>query len=510
MVLVFSGSDRSGALVARASWQACAIPARVFDSSHRADLLRNLRAGMVSATGLSFLLDDQLPALRANRNLARIRRSALSQKTGALELVSRFQQSGFCLRWSRSCAAHRAWPHDVVERLTKAFAFYTGETYPRISEVLEFAKARKDGRYLVEVLPNVAPSGLVRSDSLALNAYLGAQGNQTISIVYREASPNSSFFNAELNAFSVYRENFGISSALLSDLDFVNQPFAQHIKQLQFAGVRYLIIGTPQTKAELSRQSEIVVRHDIGDWTIFEIQQSAAPIRTLQYRPALVVSDFTVKMRRRNQYDFIRLAEEQFNDAWFDVLLVRSPERRIDLLAQLDQFGALILDVYDYQDEAKALAQLKNFAQNHTLILLSSDAPFFNRVKTEVPQAIVIERPRERLGDWITTIEPSEHYEGSSIRKTWQAIRGTLDREKAAVASSEQSKPTLIAQTFHPKWVRSDNQSLYAATPFFTFGFFDQSPSINFQRSRYDRMGLWCSVAALVFLGIVLAADLRR
>ena len=34
------------------------IPAGVFDSARRADLLRNLRAGMVSATGLSFLLDD--------------------------------------------------------------------------------------------------------------------------------------------------------------------------------------------------------------------------------------------------------------------------------------------------------------------------------------------------------------------------------------------------------------------------------------------------------------------
>nr|AUN36031.1 hypothetical protein [uncultured bacterium] len=394
------------------------------------------------------------------------------------------------------------------KKLTKAFAFYTAETYPRISEVLEFAKTRKDGRYLVEVLPNVADSGLVRSDSLALNAYLGAQGNQTISIVYREASPNSSFFNAELNAFSVYRENFGISSALLSDLDFINQPFAQHIKQLQFAGVRYLIIGTPQTKAELSRESDIVARHDIGDWTIFEIQQSAAPIRTLQYRPALVVSDFTVKMRRRNQYDFVRLAEEQFNDAWFDVLLARSPERRIDLLPQLDQFGALVLDTYEYQNEAKALAQLKNFAQNHALILLSSDAPFFSRIKSEIPRATVIERPREGPGDWITTIDPSEHYDGSSIRATWKAIRGALDREK--VASSEQSKPTLIAQTFHPKWMRSDNQPLYAATPFFTFGFFDQSPSLNFQRTRYDIWALWCSVAGLVFLGIVLTADLRR
>jgi hypothetical protein len=311
-----------------------------------------------------------------------------------------------------------------------------------------------------------------------------------------------------LNAFSAYRENFGISSALLSDLDFINQPFAQHIKRLQFVGVRYLIIGTPETKSGLSRESEIVARHDIGDWTIFEIRPIAPPIRTLQYRPALVVSDFTVKLRRRNQYDFIRLAEEQFNDAWFDVLLVRSPERKIDLLPQLEQFGALVLDTYDYQDEAKALARLKDFAQSHTLILLSSDAPFFARIKSEISRAVVIERPREDPGGWITTIEPSEHYDGSSIRNTWKAIRSALDREK--IVSSAQPAPVLITQTFHPKWVRADNQPLYAATPFFTFGFFDQSPSINFQRTRSDRWALWCSAAALVFLGIVLAADKRR
>jgi len=394
------------------------------------------------------------------------------------------------------------------KKLTRASAFYTAETIPRINPVLEFARNRKDGLYLVEVLPSVAPGGLVRSDSLALNAYLGAQGNETVSIVYREASPNSSFFNAELNAFSAYRENFGISSALLSDLDFINQPFAQHIKRLQFIGVRYLIIGTPETKNYLSHEPEIVARHDIGDWTIFEIRPVVTPIRTLQYRPALVVSDFTVKLRRSNQYDFIRLAEEQFNDAWFDVLLVRSPERKIDLLPQLEQFGALIIDTYDYQDEATALARLKNFAQDHTLILLSSDAPFFNRIKSEIPSAVVIERAREDAGDWITAIDPSEHYDGTSIRNTWKQIRSALDRGK--VASSGQPAPVLIPQTFHPKWVRADNEPLYATTPFFTFGFFDQTPSLSFQRTRYDRWALWCSAAALVFLVVLLAADLRR
>jgi hypothetical protein len=356
-----------------------------------------------------------------------------------------------------------------AKKLAKAFAFYTPETFPRISGPLEFGASHKDGRYLVEVLPSFAASGLVRSDSLALNAYLGAQGNQTISIVYREASPNSSFFNAQLNAFSPYRENFGISSALLSDLDFVNQPLSQHIKRLQFIGVRYLIIGSAQMKERLGLEPAVIAAHDIDDWTIFEMRDTInSPVRTLAYRPALVVSDFTVKMRRKNQYDFVRLAEEEFKDAWFDVLLARSPERRIDLLPQLDQFGALVLDTYDYEDEAKALLQLKTFAQNHVLILLSSDAPFFSRIKSEVPRAVVIERPREDPGDWIVAQDPSEHYDATSIRNTWKAIRSALDREKVAVAPSAQSAPVLIAQTFHPKWARSDNQPLYAATPFFT------------------------------------------
>jgi hypothetical protein len=397
------------------------------------------------------------------------------------------------------------------KKLTKAFAFYTAENYPRISQVLDFAKQRKDGSYLVEVLPTFVNEGVGRFDSLALNAYLGAQGNQTVSIVYREASPNSGFFNAELNAFSRYRENFGISSALLSDRDFIDQPLAQHIKRLQFMGVRYVIAGSTELKAQMSAEPDIAARHDIGDWAIFELREPIAPfVRTVAYRPALVVSDFTVKMRRRNQYDFMRLAEEEFNDAWFDVLLVRSPEQRLDLLPQLDQFGALILDTYEFQDENKALAQLKSFAQDHTLILLSSDAPFFSRIKSEIPRATVIERPREEPGDWIAAQEPSEHYNSSSIRSTWKGIRAALDRDKVPVASAEQFKPVLIAQTFHPKWRRADNQPLYAATPFFTFGFFDHSPALNFQRTRYDRWAVWCSALALVFLGVLLTADLRR
>lgn len=418
------------------------------------------------------------------------------------------------------------------KKLTKALAFYSPETFNRISGALDFGKTHQDGRYLVEVLPSFADSGLVRADSLALNAYLGSQGNEVVSIVYREASANSSFFNAELNALSVYRENFGISSALLADLDFVNQPLAQHIKRLQFIGVRYVIIGSPEMKDRFSRETEVTARHDVGGWSIFELRPPAAPVRLLQYRPALLVSDFTVKMRRRGYYDFVRLAEEEFNDAWFDVLLVRSPEKRIDFLPQLDQFGALVLDEYEFQDDEKAFLQLKSFAQTRPLILLSSDAPLFARIQSaiqEFPHAKIIQRDRQEPGEWIDKPDPSEHYNNSPIRNTWKAVRAALDESKIRVApveiqsrmgknrfeispgtTSGQSIPVLIAYTFFPKWVRTDGKPLYAATPFFTLGFFDQATQISFQRSRYDRIALWCSAVVLGSLVILVGSCLVR
>jgi len=456
------------------------------------------------------------------QNWVEKRRSALPKETTS-PLIKQIVFVAISVVWVLGLAVGMS-----SKRLTKVFAFYTNETLPRITGPLNFAKDHNDGRYLVEVLPPFANSGLLRSDSLALNAYLGAQGNQAISIVYREASPNSSFFNAELNAFSSYRENFGISSALLSDLDFINQPLAQHLKRLRFIGVRYLIIGSPQMKQRLEMEPDIVAAHNIDDWTIFELRDPVtALVRPLAYRPALVVSDFTVKMKRKNQYDFMRLAEEEFNDAWFDVLLVRTNEQRIDLLPQLDQFGALILEVYDYKDEDKAFVQLKNFAQTHALILVSSETPFFKRLKStldQFPHATVIERTPEDSGAWIDAQEPSEHYNVSSIRNRWKAIREILDREKVAVISSAVNSqaeedqlyvapetttdpvPVLVAQTFHPNWVRDDGKSLYASTPFFTVGFFDRATHIQFRRTKYERWALWCSSGALALLAVFFVA----
>ena len=71
--------------------------------------------------------------------------------------------------------------------------------------------------------------------------------------------------------------------------------------------------------------------------------------------------------------------------------------------------------------------------------------------------------------------------------------------------------PVVIAQTYNPKWVRSDGQTVYAATLFFTVTFTDQPTQLVFQRSRLDRIALWVSLCTLVGLLVaVLTTKTRR
>jgi hypothetical protein len=409
-----------------------------------------------------------------------------------------------------------------------AYAFYPKGAKTQIDGVLEFARQHRDGRYLVEVInPKLGAAWTEASfDARAINSYLGSQGNETISGVFHEASPNALFTLPLVNAFSNYPDSFGVSSMLADDLDFAAQPLLEQIKRAQFLGVKYLIIRTPAMKERVSKEIPSAIRHDIAWWALFELPETSVPrIQVLSYKPALVLSSFTVKARRRNQISFIRLAEEQFADNWFDVLLVRAPELKLDRLNDLENFGALLIDAYEYADENAAFERLRKFSQDRALICLSSEDALFRRIQTarsEFPLLEIIDRPSEQTDETIESLKPAYHYNQSSIRQQWQKIHKILDRNKiptnvapAAVTGEigqnniklntspdQQSGPkaVLIANVFHPGWQRTDGRSIYAATPFYMLTFVDQSTSVAFGRRWSDRAGLWISAGAFLLL----------
>lgn len=416
-------------------------------------------------------------------------------------------------------------------RPTGGLAFYTTEENARLEAVLRFAREHRDGRYLVEVLDVV--DNPLHADSPALNAYLGAQGNETLGVVYREASPNSLFFNALTNALSEGKDSFGISSVLADDLDFAAQPTARQLERARFAGVRYLVVESDSTKERLAREPAVKTRYDFDRWSIFEIGGGAQPrARALAYRPALVVSGFSVKGRQRDDLDFVRLAEEQFNDGWFDVLLARSTEKKIDRLSRLEQFGALVVDTYDCDDEGRAFELLREFSARRTLVLIEADAPLFRRIRSslgEFPHARVVRRAIEeresgRVFDEtangrVESFQPSYHYDASSIRRVWREVRAALEDEKVGVENSdasvgavagknelsltlgarrvEEDVPVLVATTYSPNWRAREGNQVYAATPFFMLTFARGDVHLEYARGATDSAGLWASVAAL-------------
>jgi hypothetical protein len=407
------------------------------------------------------------------------------------------------------------------------YAFYPKGAKTPIDGVLEFARQHRDGRYLVEVInPKLGAAWTEASfDARAINSYLGSQGNESISGVFHEASPNALFTLPVVNAFSNYPDSFGVSSVLADDLDFAARPLLEQVKRAQFLGVKYLVIRTPAMKERVNKELTSAIRHDIGWWAVFELPGATSPkIQALPYKPALVLSSFTVKARRRNEMSFIRLAEEQFADNWFDVLLARSPESNIDQLTDLDRFGALILDRYDYSNEEVAFQRLREFSKTRVLICLSDDNRLFHRVeaaRSEFSLLEIVERPPEEPGETIEVLKPSYHYGSSSIRQRWKSIRGILERNKISTGAdpshvegeinqntmrlaNKTSKPTsmpvLIATTFHPKWQRDDGAAIYAVTPFYMLTFIEQPISISYQRTGLDRLGIWLSGMALVAL----------
>lgn len=227
---------------------------------------------------------------------------------------------------------------------------------------------------------------------------------------------------------------------------------------------------------------------------------------------------------------FIRLAKEQFADNWFDVLLATSPESKIDKLADLDKFGSLVIDAYDYADEDTAFERLRKFARDRTLVCLSSDNALFRRIKTArsgFPLLEIIDRQPEEPGETIEALKPAYHYNSSSIRQQWKQIRGVLERNKirSSVAPSavtgeiEQNNvklttssgdqpgsiPVLIANTFHPNWQRTDGKAIYAATPFYMLTFVEQSTSIAYGRGWFDKLGLCTSAGSLLLLYLFIA-----
>lgn len=401
-------------------------------------------------------------------------------------------------------------------------AFYPTTDREAIDPLLAFAREHRDGRYLVEVTPFADTA--TGHEGRAINNYLGGQGNEVLSLFFREASPNVLFFSPLVNVFSTQPDPYGISSVLADDLSFNKQMIPDQLRRLRFMGVRYLVANSRAVKERLTGQPQVAAQHDFGAWTVYELGGEPVPrARALTYKPALVVTDLNVKGRRTNAYDFTRFGEEQIMSNWYDVPLARSPESRLDRLNVADGFGALVIDACEYDDERAAFERLREISRRHQIVLLGSDNPLIDRVRRariEFARLEIIERKAEAPGEWIEPGPPTRDYEASQGRRIWRSLQRILDAGKEAVIEPKamngqvgvnsidvapstplaEAVPVLINTTFHPNWRRTDGEQLYPVTPFWMLTFVREPVHLTFARRSSDWAGLAASAMTLLLL----------
>lgn len=404
-------------------------------------------------------------------------------------------------------------------------AFYAEAERARVAPLLDFAGQHRDGRYLVENQP--FHEAEAAHDGRAISALLGAQGNASLSLFFREGAPNVLFLNPLADALSPQPDSYGLSSVLVDDVEFARQTLASHLERARFFGAKYIVVRAQVLKERLAAERSVAARHDFGQWSVFELAGAAPVIRALTHKPAFVVSDLTLKLRQRTDYGFTRLAEEQFASGWYDVALTLSPEQRLDRLEVPEGFGALVVDTYEYRDEDEAFTRLRAISRSRPLILLSADSALFRRIRaapTEFPRAEIIERPREEPGGPLDSDRPTRSYDDSAVRNVWKELQASLERNKeptgvepARVAGALESRainissvpevevPVLIGSTYHPNWRRMGGGSIYAASPFFMLTFARGPVKLVFARGPLEIAAACVSATTLLLLCVYTA-----
>jgi len=414
---------------------------------------------------------------------------------------------------------HPAWLSEALVSARDHFGATSGAK--ALEGVLEFGKSHRDGRYMVEN-PSIFDQRFPAYDGAAMTAYLGSQGNETLTGLFREAAATSLFANPQDNALSVDSDLFGISSALGADLDFASQPLTQHLRRCRELGVRYLVAWSDRIKNALAQNSGVKLCFQREGWSLYAISDAPLPLgEVLRYLPTLVVSPFTLKQRRSEELNFTRLEEQQFFDGWFDVILAHSSASSIDRMTNLDRFGSLVLVEYPCKDCEEAYRMLRTFAQRRTVIAIRADQQLFHRLemhRDELPGLSILDYGSGPGKPIDSFFGPSVHYANSPSRALWTEIRQILDRSKIPVtvpAEDPQVRigtdqisvamprlsfpvPLYLRVAAHSRWMGSDGSETYTAGPMMMLTFVSGPAKLTFARSGLDRVCGGISAMALV------------
>jgi hypothetical protein len=339
---------------------------------------------------------------------------------------------------------------------------------------------------------------------------------------------SSEFLYPLAGAFSSGLDTYALSSILTDDTTFFRENPELHLRQADYYRIRYFVLETSRAKARMAQLSlGRAERHDFGVWTVFELKDRPAPdVQPLGVRPILVLTSFSAKARLQSNFNFFRLAEEEFLRTP-SLPLTYAPAYRLDKLPDPAGFGALVVERYEYHDAGAAFGAVQVFSRQRPVVLIAADDPLFRSLsarRAELGAVRIVERaPSNGAERWIGVGRPVS-YARNPVRLTWMIVRAALGEvlERGSVGltvtcsvsrapalqritceggAGEGATNVAVASSFHPNWRAAGGAPVLMLSPSLTYTQVQGTAELRFRRNAVERGALWLSGFALAVVG---------
>lgn len=417
------------------------------------------------------------------------------QLRGIQALVATFVLCVPFLAWYTP--AHRA----IADRYT---------LQPEEHNLVEYLREHTSGRSLIETqfetitTPNVGKG--YQPTQFILSSLVGVTGmHSTAWGVFRESSLSSPFIQPLRNAFSQQPESFGARCALCTD-EFYNQPIETQIARARLFGIDTLVVHSAEQKERLHATSLVKQENHFGEWSVYSIQEPAQKVSGVAATPTLVVAP------ERSSYNWMRINEEWFLHGDVDTVLAHAPEESIDapeFATQLHDFPRVVLFEYRYNNREEAYTLLRAYAQNHLLILFSSDDPLYQQLSTDTSIAEHV-HTIQKTNDVTTDMDALLKYL-QSVEQRVAPSTSTVQNFSSQDIQYSMNEPynglytSIVHQSYFPWWQAETPARTYLASPSLILVVSEQSTvSLHWKTGYSATLGAVFSLCTLLGLTILI------
>ena len=375
--------------------------------------------------------------------------------------------------------------------------YYTRYADDSLSTIVDYVSHRPipNTSVVTEML-----TAMQQPQSFIFDGLLGVAGVSVPVHVLRESSINSLFLTPLRNGLSHDWEGWGFTSFLVFDHDFISQNMVDQLDRAARVGIQSFLVRSEDMKQRLASSSQIIMEHDMGNWSLYRFKQDIPRAEVLSDHPPVpLFTQVNFKRRYVDSYDWTRFQEELLFANENGITFVTPRDMNLDTSHEFDTSKVVVVSSYTYTDEKKALKRLITFSKSNHLILVADYDPLFFDLKEvassnpglhvsiydKLSPTVLNGNPlRQQMQDIFSEIDVINGGGQEGVQRVTATDFKQDTIHVTMSTSTDVAFPVIIKSSYFPDWKRVDGKPIYMASPGFMLTYATSSFDLVFNTPR--------------------------